>query len=230
MDTKKIGLLTIAIVLVAGGAIFYLATPFQRDETELRSQLSKFGVLATLGGNGRQIASVNFSTIKDKSNFENAFDVVAKLGALTSLILDKMPVDASDLHRLNGIRSLASISLSGCDIASEEVKQVANLRGLQSLNLSGTGVGDDDLPMLGRLTELSAIDLSDTQVENRLSPLAGLPNLKLLVLSGVSLADGALAELSSSSSLTRVSLGRSQYSERDLAALQEAKPSLVIDR
>ncbi|TWT35948.1 Leucine Rich repeats (2 copies) [Posidoniimonas corsicana] len=227
----KLGLVLILVAALAAIAIGIVEfTPMAgADETGTRAELSKYGVLATLDGSGSRVASVNFSTIKDEVNFEQAFEIVRGLRAVSSLNLDGMPIDDSHLAEIGKMTSLASLSLGGCGVGAEGLGDLRRLRDLAVLNLSGAQLSDDTLVEIGQLSKLTAIDLSECGPLTDLSPLAGLPKLNLLVLARAKLGDDALAGLQAAPAMTRLSLGGAEYSADDLKALRDSKPELVVD-
>ena len=186
-------------------------------------------MLTTVASNGEQVAGVNFSTIKDKSDFREAFDIALGLEAVTTLNLNGMPVSNRDLSPIGQLTELQSLSLADCDVGGEGLGALSRLGNLETLYLNRTKVNDADLADLRYFPKLTAIDLSGSAVSSDLSPLVKLPKLKLVVLSNVSLEEGALAGLASTPALTRLNLSGASYAATDLENLKSAVPALVID-
>lgn len=231
MAEKKspaVWLLAAGVIGVVGVGAFMLLGQ-TADETELRKQLSSYGVLTTMAGDGRRIGAVNFSTIKDKSQFDAAFEQALALTAVSSLNLDRMPVTPEHLERLDRLGALASLSLKSCGLDDAGLAGIADLGGLETLHLSDSDVTDQGLASLTSLSQLASVDLSESSVSRDLSPLASLPNLKWVVMARCSLEAGALQSLQASESLTRVTLTDASYDQADLEALQAAMPGLSID-
>lgn len=199
------------------------------DESATRVKLNDLGVLATTDGKTGKVLAVNFSVIKDKSNFQEAVGLVLGLKAITSLNLDGMPVSEEHVQKIGKLSSLASISLSSCAISSDGLKALTALKNLETLNLSKTQVNDADLKRFVALKKLTSVDLSSSKVSRELSPLASLPKLKLLLLSHNVLEDTALTSLSNAPALSRLLLIGAEYLAEDMQALQTAIPTLVIN-
>ena len=219
--------LTLIALIVAGAA---WATHQPTDERPIRTRLSNLGVVTALDSNGRSIGSVNFASIKDKGTFGEAFEIVLGLEAVSSLGLNGMPVNNSDLENISRLSSLITLSLAECkDIGGAGFEPLSALKSLQTLHLSDTQTSDQDIPSLSRLAALKSLDLSRTKVHKDLSALSTLPSLKWVLFNGDSLDEGALVGLSAAPQLSRVTLLEAKYAARDVQALKAACPSLTVD-
>ena len=94
----------------------------------------------------------------------------------------RVPVWASDLSALKGLRDLKNLDISGCRQISN-LEPLKSLRSLQRLDLHDC-IGVTDLTALSRLVDLQWLDLRGCARLKTIAPLASLPNLQWLDLGG----------------------------------------------
>lgn len=98
------------------------------------------------------------------------------------------------------------------------------------LSLARTKIGDTTLELIARMPHLRKLDLRATLVTDAGARwLAAAPRLRELIAAQTSLGDATLAELAKSGALERLVLWNSAATEAGIAALQAARPALVIE-
>jgi Leucine Rich repeat len=103
----------------------------------------------------------------------------------------------SQLAELRNVESLRSLTLTDRSISDETMNLIASLRTLTVLALSGTTLGPRGLLSLASLGQLEELDLSGTRAvgDFGIKGLAGLPHLRILILSRAALTDGEAESL-----------------------------------
>jgi len=219
----------VVVLGVAGLCVWWLFGN-RRDESAAKRRLIELGALVAMDADGRHVGTVTLSTVHDLSKIREALQIVATLRQVKAIDLNRAAIDNEDLRAIGGCSSLVSLSLKSTQIDDDGLRTIAGLGRLESLHLNDTAISDAGLPQLARLTELKLLDLSGTAVAVDLSPLCRLEHLEWLVLGKLTLEDGALKPLESAPALRRLTLRDSTYSDSALRALQNARPTLTIDR
>ena len=221
-----LGVLAAVILAAAWG---WTANRRLAAENKAAQALEKLGALVVRDGSGH-VASVNLSTVPTPEALAEAVALLPALSEITSLDASRSAIKDEQMAAVAQLGSLTTLTLNETAIGDAGVAQLRPLANLQSLFLSATPVTDAGTPALASMKSLRVIDLSSTKLTGNFEPILALPQLEWLVLRDVKLADDALPRLEGSASLNRLSLEGSEYSADALAKLQQAQPSLGVDR
>ncbi len=140
-------------------------------------------------------------------------DDAAALEALSSAKLNKnaqglvsevdfrgASVDADMLSNLAKLKGVRSVLLNGVDVKNADIDIIGQLTTVTNLDLRGCSVSEEMLEKLSGMKQLKALRLTVPDVQSAvyddgLKHLAGLENLKVLVLDGAWVSDDGLAHL-----------------------------------
>lgn len=143
--------------------------------------------------------------------------------SLRRLSLAGTPVDDEQLVLLSKLTGLELLDLSGCPVTDQGIAaQLPGLPNLQALALRGTSVSDVAVGKLAACSTLRILWLSDTAVTSQgLSPLARLPQLARLDLSGCDVDAITLAAVGRFGKLARLDLRRTALPPTEVARWRE---------
>jgi Leucine-rich repeat (LRR) protein len=223
-------LAVVALVAVAIAYWFLANAKRAAAEAEAAKSLESLGVIVVMDGSRTHVASVNLSTVTSPESLAKAIELLPALTNLGSLDASRTAITDGQLATVGRLRSLESLALGQTSITDRGLKQLAGLTQLRSLNLTTTPISGAGLASLSNFRRLKILDLSATKTADNLAPLARLPQLDWLVLRNLTLADGALSDLSASESLSRLTLEGSTYPAESLTQLQQALPELSVDK
>lgn len=124
------------------------------------------------------------------------------------------------------------LDLAACALGPGEL--AALLGGLEQrvvrLSLSGKALSSEDLLALASLSNLEQLELTRNLGEPLdLRPLASLPKLRVLNLTGTQLVEGSRQVLEGLDSLERVYLWNTGLDETPLTKLSRSRPELVVE-
>jgi Leucine-rich repeat (LRR) protein len=222
-----LGVLAAVILAAAWG---WTANRRLAAENKAAQALEKLGALVVRDGGSGHVASVNLSTVQTPEALAEAVALLPALSEITSLDASRSAIKDEQMAAVAQLGSLTTLTLNETAIGDAGVAQLRPLANLQSLFLSATPLTDAGTAALASMKSLRVIDLSSTKLTGNFEPILALPQLEWLVLRDVKLADDALPQLEGSASLNRLSLEGSEYSADALAKLQQAQPSLGVDR
>ncbi len=226
-------ILALAVAALVAGALacWFLANAKRAAaEAEAAKSLESLGAIVVMDGSRTHVASVNLSTVTSPESLAKGIELLPALTDLGSLDASRTAITDDQLATVGRLTSLESLALSQTSITDRGLKQLAGLTQLRSLNLTTTPISGAGLAALSDFRRLKMLDLSATKTADNLAPLARLPQLDWLVLRELTLADGALSDLSASESLSRLTLEGSTYPAASLTQLQQALPELSVDK
>ena len=224
-------ILAVAALLAVAIAYWFITSGRQAAaEADAAKSLESLGVLVVMDGSRTHVASVNLSTVTSPDSLAKAIERLPALSALGSLDASRTTITDDQLATVGRLTTLKSLAIAQTSITDRGLKHLAGLTQLRSLNLTTTPITGAGLTGLADLDRLKILDLSSTKTADNLAPLGRLPQLEWLVLRDLTLANGALLELSPSESLKRLTLEGSKYEAESLTELQQAQPELSVDK
>jgi Leucine-rich repeat (LRR) protein len=126
---------------------------------------------------------------------------------------------------------VTAVWLSNMKETDATLADVGHLNRLEELYINSQAISDAGVGHLTGLTKLSVISLYRTQVTDAgLAHLKGLNNLSYLGLGGTRVTDAGLAHLTGLTNLRRLVLSDTQVTDAGARELQQALPSLTIER
>jgi hypothetical protein len=160
---------------------------------------------------------------------------IAHLRRLRNLDLDRLEkVTDAGIAVLAQFPDLAELNLRGTGVADGVAALRQNLK-LQELDLSETKVGDPSIPALAGLPELRSLILMKTRVTDEgvaaITKPGCLPSLQLLDLSETTVSDETLKRLHDPKVCPKLHillLLRTKVTNEGVAALRKARPTLEV--
>jgi hypothetical protein len=142
-------------------------------------------------------------------------DWLAKLEGLKqleTLSLSGNPITGEGLSKLRHFPRLKVLDLSRCEIDDQALAHVGALRQLRSLDISDTKVRGEGLEHLSGLTGLVEIEIGfeGSMTEASLQHLRHLPQIEKLHLSDLAISDAGIELLEALPNLTELDLGNSR--------------------
>jgi hypothetical protein len=202
------------------------AAPATSEETDLAKTLSVKGQTAEVDVNLAESARISVS-------IEVATDAnllaICKQPMVGKLDLrDASKVSTTGFGHLKELPNLQTLLICKGDISPQEALAISNLKSLTTLSLSGCKTTDIAVGNFKRLKDLIEIDLSGTKVSERgLEPLLELKSLKVANLSETGFGDKALPKWMALEKLENIKLMATKVS-RD--ALDKAEEELKTSK
>lgn len=122
------------------------------------------------------------------------------------------------MKQLQGMTELRSLNLSSTSMRGSVLTHVAGLSSLRALNLTHTGLTNGGMAHLAKLEQLQFLAIPYTDVSN-INKLRSLRELRVLILGGTKIGDGALDQLAAASNLQRLSLYSTRVTDKGVAKL-----------
>jgi eukaryotic-like serine/threonine-protein kinase len=175
--------------------------------------------LAEMGG------AVTISVADETRTVKNADDLPQEAFRLTGLdLMNKKQVADASLQRLQGLKHLGDLEISGTSITDAGIEKFQDLDTLWKLQLNYTSVTNDGLKRVGQLKNLRELWLAGNPVDDSgLEHLRNLTNLQVLVLDCAVLTDTGAAYLKEMKSLRRLTLARTNVSDAFVEQLSGLK-------
>jgi Leucine-rich repeat (LRR) protein len=219
----------IVVVLVIGGWLGWLVR-------STRIQAEAVTAVETTGGsvryawewtNGKRIPGGKPSAPKW------LVDLVGRdyFGYVTGVSHSSTKYSDSSLAHLEVLTKLEKLTLPGRPFTDAGLEHLEGLTNLSELDLGGTRVTDAGLVHLKGLKNLSELDLCLTDVTDAgLVHLRGLNKLSRLNLFYTRVTDAGLVHLKGLTNLSVLHLDNTNVTDAGVNALQQALPSLKINR
>ena len=152
--------------------------------------------------------------------------------SLRKLDLSTTPITGAGMDFLLPMKLLESLDLGNTRIGNDAIGKIAEIASIRNLDLSGIPITDGALQPLVALQSLEALNLQNHETLSELTDesvlvLAQLPNLRELDLSGADISSDSMETLSQLN-LKRLSLEKTNFSERDVEQLATLLPSTDI--
>ena len=141
------------------------------------------------------------------------------IGTLKTLDLCGTAVTAKLLARLNDMRSLSQLKMSG-ELGHDGFEALTHFPALTSLALDVSDVSDSDLKTIAQAKKLSKLLLSKTAITDEgVSSLAGLANLECCRLSNTAITDESVVTLAKLKGLTDIDLSNTAVGDASLQVI-----------
>ena len=175
------------------------------------------------------LTRVAYVDLSEATDFERGLSASLGLKDLRGLDLGSPDATGAVLARLQPLKQLERIRLTGASIADSDLVYLPGLRQLRELEISLTTVTDDGLVHLLELPRLEHLDLGQTRVSDRgLEILARFPHLTRLTLDGTNISDAGLVRIAEMDSLEWLSLRDTRVTEAGVRALKKRRPGLKV--
>jgi hypothetical protein len=134
------------------------------------------------------------------------------------------PEFLSCIVRLNKLKTLKTVRVSGIRLSRHELEQLAEINGLENLTLDRRAVGDVDLDMLQGLP-LRFLSLEHTQVSDKcMANLGKIHSLGILKLTRTRVSDNGIAKLENLPNLVLLELSRTKVTREGAEGLRAKLP------
>jgi hypothetical protein len=145
---------------------------------------------------------------------------IGALKKLRYLSLGSFTPNDSDLSFAAGLHALRSLHFNADKITDAGLAHVRELDQLRRLGIARAPITSAGLVHLSTMTHMRSLNLSDTLVDD-LSPLAGLTDLRELVLSGTPLNDSGGAAIGGFNKLVTLDLDHTQIGDDVVQLLRD---------
>jgi hypothetical protein len=137
----------------------------------------------------------------------------------------------AEVARLKWLNGLTWLCIRHTRVTDKGLAHLKDQTALRRLSLAGTPIGDAGLAHLKGLVNLESLDLDNTRVgDEGLAHLKGFRELRRLYLGGARVTDAGLAHLHGLEKLQHISLVNTKVTPKGIRDLQNALPSLTIER
>ncbi len=207
------------------------AVPVSADNADAITALEALGAKLQRDSRGH-ITEVN---LRDTAATNDDLIRVAALQHVSSVLLNDLPVSDDGIAILATSESpFANLDLRGCPIGNDSMALIKNMLSLKALRLNGvsgsTTVDDGGIVHLAGLTNLKVLVLDGLWVsEVGLEPLDKLVNLEELYMKSTTISDEGLLLLTRYPKLKKLRLAFNQISNDGLAHLAFIKTLEELD-